>query len=42
MSYRVAFGVCFALATLAAAQPAGPPADTILVNGHVITVDARF
>ena len=30
-----------ALAVLAAQQPAAPP-DTILVNGHVITVDARF
>lgn len=26
----------------AAAQQPAPPADTILVNGHVITVDARF
>jgi len=29
------------LAALAAQQPTAPP-DTILVNGHVITVDARF
>ena len=31
-----------AVATIAAAQAPGPPPDTILVNGHVITVDARF
>jgi predicted amidohydrolase YtcJ len=30
------------LNALAFGQPAAPPADTILVNGHVITVDARF
>ena len=36
----VAAVVC-ALTVLAAQQPAAPP-DTILVNGHVITVDARF
>ena len=30
-------GVC----SVAAQQPAAPP-DTILVNGHVVTVDARF
>jgi predicted amidohydrolase YtcJ len=28
-------------AVLGAQQPSGPP-DTVLVNGHVITVDARF
>jgi predicted amidohydrolase YtcJ len=33
--------VIIALATLHA-QPPAPSADTILVNGHVITVDARF
>jgi predicted amidohydrolase YtcJ len=33
--------VIVALATLHA-QPPAPSADTILVNGHVITVDARF
>ena len=31
----------FAVAGLGAAQPPTPP-DTILVNGHIITVDARF
>ena len=30
------------VATIAAAQSSGPPPDTILVNGHVVTVDARF
>jgi predicted amidohydrolase YtcJ len=29
-----------AIAALGAQQP--PPADTILVNGHIVTVDARF
>ena len=38
----VAFISAAAVATIVAApQPAAPP-DTILVNGHVITVDARF
>ncbi|HJZ71278.1 MAG TPA: amidohydrolase [Vicinamibacterales bacterium] len=31
-----------AVAALGAVQPGAPPADTILVNGHVITVDSRF
>jgi predicted amidohydrolase YtcJ len=41
---RVALQVAVVtLTTLAAAQaPAPPPPDTILVNGHVVTVDARF
>jgi predicted amidohydrolase YtcJ len=42
VSYRVTLGVCFAIAALAAAQPVGPAPDTILVNGHVITVDQQF
>ncbi len=33
--------IALALATISAQAPAAPP-DTILVNGHVITVDARF
>jgi predicted amidohydrolase YtcJ len=33
--------VAFALLAIGAQQPAAPP-DTILINGHVITVDARF
>ena len=31
-----------AAAAIVAAQPAPPPADTILVNGHVVTVDRAF
>src|SRR5262249_10564890 len=31
----------FSWSVLTAGQPAAPP-DTILVNGHVVTVDARF
>jgi predicted amidohydrolase YtcJ len=38
---RAAFAIGAALAALAAQAPSPPP-DTILVNGHVITVDARF
>src|ERR1700682_22232 len=35
--------VCLlAVATLAAAQQAAAPPDTIFVNAHVVTVDARF
>jgi predicted amidohydrolase YtcJ len=35
-------GLVIALVAILTAQPAAPPAETILVNGHVITVDARF
>jgi predicted amidohydrolase YtcJ len=34
--------IAAALTVLAAAQAPQPPADTVLVNGHVVTVDARF
>src|SRR5262249_58702444 len=39
---RAALHLLLAVAALGAVQPGAPPADTILVNGHVITVDSRF
>jgi predicted amidohydrolase YtcJ len=37
------FCVLAAVATIAAAQaPSAPAPDTLLVNGHIVTVDARF
>jgi predicted amidohydrolase YtcJ len=36
-----ALGVAAGIAVLGAQQPSAP-ADTILVNGHIVTVDARF
>jgi predicted amidohydrolase YtcJ len=42
MKNRLALGLAFAtFAAIGAAQAPTPP-DTILVNGHIITVDARF
>ncbi len=35
-------GLVCALVALAAARQAAPAPDTILVNGHIITVDSRF
>ena len=37
----LALAACAAFAVLGAAQAPTPP-DTILVNGHIVTVDARF
>ena len=34
--------IAAALIALAAVQAPAPPPDTILVNGHIVTVDARF
>lgn len=44
MSLRAAIVVvaAAALAVVRAQSPAAPPAETILVNGQVVTVDARF
>src|SRR5436190_4931372 len=38
----IALVACAAVAAIGPHQAPAPRADTILVNGHVVTVDARF
>jgi predicted amidohydrolase YtcJ len=40
--FRVGLASCLWWGVAAATQTPPPPADTILVNGHIVTVDARF